>query len=110
MLIFNGVLVFLDPRPSVLIFGHRAFAPISSASVPKILQEKITYSRLYLFNIKMLYLFKIFKKLFKKNQAMVSKINGKAFHHSSFFSLITKETDKLYDEIHLLSSQLHSCS
>ena len=25
---------------------------------------------------------------------MVSKINGKAFHHSRFFSLITKETEK----------------
>ena len=42
---------------------------------------------------------------------MVSKVNGKAFHHSGFLSLITKETEKKLDpEIHSVSSQLHSCS
>ena len=30
----------------------------------------------------------------QKGQAILSKINGKAFHHSSFFSSITKETEK----------------
>ena len=34
------------------------------------------------------------QKAIWKGQAMVSKINGKAFHHSSFFSSITKKRKK----------------
>ena len=59
----NWVFVFVNPGPSV---------PILSALGPKNIArtnlwiKHITYSRLYLFKIKAWYLFKIFKKLFRK--------------------------------------------
>ena len=69
------VFVFLDTRPSALMLGPRP--PSYRSSAPKILQEQIhelsilliqdyTYSRLYLFKIKTLHLFKIFKKQSRK--------------------------------------------
>ena len=69
---WQWVFVFRDPRSSALIHSPQPSAPILSALCPKNIArtnlwiKHITYSRLYLFKIKTLYLFKIFKKLFRK--------------------------------------------
>ena len=69
-LFFQWVFVFLDPRPS---------APISSALIPQNIARTnlwirhITYSRLYLFNTKILYLFEIFKNLFRNSKLWCPK-------------------------------------
>ena len=63
----NWAFVFLDPRALALILG------------PKNISRKnwwikhITYSRLYLFKTKTLYLLKIFKKLFRKAKLLCPK-------------------------------------
>ena len=42
---------------------------------------------------------------------MMSKKNGKAFYHRIlFFINIERNKNRLYGEIHSISSQLHSCS
>ena len=66
------VFVFLEPWLSALILSPRSSAHISSVlGLQNIARtnswiKHITYSRLYLFKIKTLHLFKIFKKLFRK--------------------------------------------
>ena len=90
--------MFLDTRPSALpyprpwILGPSALGPHLVAPRPlKYCQNKFMNKTYYLLKI---ILIQDIQKAIQKGQAMASKINGKDFHRNSFFSLITKETEK----------------
>ena len=59
--------------------------------------NKAYYSfKIILIQVENIVLIQDIQKDIYKGQAMVFKTDGKAFHQSSFFSLITKETEKKF--------------
>ena len=82
------VFVFLDPRSSALILGPSTLDPHLVVRRPqkhcknKFMNKHITYSRLYLLNTKILYLFKIFNKLF----SVQNKWKGSSSQHCFFIN------------------------
>ena len=85
------VFVFLDPHHRPLSSTLDPRPPSRRPSGPKNIArtnswiKHITYSKLYLFKIKTLYLFKIFKKLFRKSKLWFPKEIERLFSTVVFF-------------------------
>ena len=103
ILILLRVFVLLDHRTSALILVPPPLGPnLVGPRSPKYCKNKFMNKTYYLFKIILIrdysrltiILIQDIQKAIWKGQAMVSKINGKVFHHSSFFSSITKKRKK----------------